>query len=112
MTITPAIISRLLADQKNKCSACWRTIPDFHVHHAIYTRDKRMKELDCVENLILLCPSCHLDNHGRLTSWFRRCVFWSAKIDGGYEMEKWNNDLDMKVKDNFIYLGEETNGKR
>lgn len=107
MSISQSLIDRLLKEQKNKCAACWRTIPDFHVHHAIYTRNKNMPFLDCAENLQLLCPTCHLEKHGYLSSWFGRCMAWTAKIEGGYEMEKWNDGLPMLIKDTFLVLGEE-----
>ena len=106
MTITPSTITQLLKEQGNKCARCWRPIPPHAVHHAVYTRDKRVKELDDIQNLQLICPTCH-SNHGRLSSWFMRCVAYSEKIDLGYDMAKWNKEMDMKVKDNFIYLGED-----
>ncbi len=115
MTITPALIARLLAEQKNKCAACWRTFDQrpYHVHHAVYSRNKNMPFLDCAENLQLLCPACHLDNHGNLTSWFGRCMAWTAKIEQGYDMESWNDGLPMLIKDKFLFLegSKEENGK-
>lgn len=110
MTITPATINQLLKDQHNRCATCWRTIPPHQVHHAVYTRDKRIKELDSIENLQLLCPDCH-SNHGYLSSWFGRCMAWTKKIDAGYDMNTWNTELPMLIKDRFLYLGREQNGE-
>lgn len=106
MTIARTLIDRLLKEQKNQCAACWRTIPDFHVHHAIYTREKRMSFLDCAENLQLLCPGCHSDKHGYLSSWFGRCMAWTKKIEQGYDMAAWNDGLPVRIKDEFLFLGE------
>ena len=110
-TIPQPTIDRLLKEQGNKCVRCWRTIPPHAVHHAVYTRDKRVKELDDIQNLQLIGPTCH-SNHGRLSSWFMRCRAYSEKIDLGYNMENWCESLPLLIKDNFIYLGEEEHGKR
>jgi len=107
MTITPATITRLLKEQHNTCANCWKSIPPYHVHHAVYTRDKRIKGLDDIENLQLLCPDCH-SNHGYLSSWFGRCMAWTKKIDAGYDMDKWEKSLPMLIHDQFIYLGKKS----
>jgi len=114
MTITPATRERVFTEQRGKCATCWRHFQsheEMHAHHCIYTRDKRMPELDEAPNIQLLCPDCH-SNHGYLSSWFGRCMAWTAKIDAGYEMAAWNESLPMLIKDSFIYLGEEKDGKK
>jgi hypothetical protein len=105
--IDQSIIDRLYREQHGKCQFCWRPIPPFHIHHAIYTRDKRFsKWLDMPANLVLTCPACHAQ-HGILSNIFMRMCVWSDKIDHGYDMEKWHTDIPMLIKDQFIYIGKE-----
>ena len=107
MTITQETTDRLMNEQHGKCAACWRLVPPYEVHHAILTRDKKFaKWLDMPENLVLLCPKCHQNEHGYLTGWFQRCSFWTDKIDAGYDMDAWHDSIPMMIKDTFIYLGE------
>jgi hypothetical protein len=104
--ITQSTLGRLYREQRGICQFCCRPIPPFHVHHAIYTRDKRFsKWLDSAENLVLACPSCHA-NHGKLSNLFMRWCVWSDKIDRGYDMENWHREIPMLLKDHFIYIGE------
>ena len=118
MTITPALIDRLLKDQHNKCAACHRTFDQhpYHVHHAIFPKGqtnykKYRKWLDMSENLMLVCWICHQD-HGRLTNNFRRDMFWSFKIDNGWDMQGWYDSIPMADKSyQFIYLEGSDNGK-
>lgn len=114
--ITPSTRERVFHEQKGKCARCWRTFQsheDLHAHHAVYTKDKRIKELDMAENIVLVCPKCHSD-HGYLSSWFARCQAWSEKIDLGYDMVAWEKSLPMLIHDEFIYFEKEekNNAKR
>ena len=105
--ITQSVIDRLYREQKGVCQFCHRPIPPYHVHHAIYTRDKRFsKFLDMPENLVLTCPACHAQ-HGKLSNLFTRLWLWSEKIDRGYDMESWHNSIPMRVKDRFDYVPKE-----
>ena len=113
MTITTATRERVFTEQRGKCANCWRTYPTheyLHAHHCIYTRDKRMPKLDAPENIQLLCSHCHSE-HGYLSSWFGRCMAWTVKIEQGYDMDTWNDGLPMLIKDTFLVLGEEKDGK-
>jgi hypothetical protein len=102
--IDSSTIERLLKEQHSHCARCWRAIPPFQVHHAVYGREKRFqKYLDMPENLQLLCPTCHA-KHGYLLSWFARCAVWTDKINAGYDMEKWHAEIPMLIHDQFIYL--------
>ncbi len=103
--ITQSIIDRLYCEQKGTCQFCHRPIPPYHVHHAVYSRDKRFsKFLDMPENLVLTCPACHAQ-HGMLSNMFTRMRVWSDKIDLGYSMQEWHDSIPMLIKDRFIYIG-------
>jgi len=105
--ISQSIIDRLYREQHGICQFCCRPIPPYHVHHAIYTRDKRFsKWLDMPENLVLTCTTCHAQ-HGNLSNLFMRCCVWSWKIDHNYEMQKWHDSIPMRVKDHFDYVPKE-----
>jgi 5-methylcytosine-specific restriction endonuclease McrA len=107
MSIDQSVIDRLYREQHGICQFCWRPIPPYSVHHAVYTRDIHFaKWLDMAENLVLACPVCHAD-HGKLSNLFMRCCVWSDKIDRGYDMEKWHDSIPMFLKDNFVYIGKE-----
>ena len=101
---------QVFKDQKGKCWVCpkvHQSHETMHAHHAVYTYDKHLtKYLDSVENIFLLCPECHLKDHGYLTCWFKRLCAWSDKIDHGYEMEAWHEEIPMLIKDKFSYLGD------
>ena len=100
------IRERLFKDQKGMCAHCWRTFnshEDMHAHHAVYSRQKGLEKwLDSEENIVLLCPRCH-DQHGYLSSWFSRCEFWGKKVEQGYDMEKWHQEIPMLIKDKFTW---------
>lgn len=114
MTITPALIERLLKEQKNKCCNCYRTFDKhpYHVHHAVIPKGqtnykKYRKWLDMGENLMLVCWICD-QQHGDLTNKFMRDMFWTFKIDNGWDMQGWYDSIPMVDKSHqFIYLGEE-----
>jgi len=107
MSIDQSVIDRLYREQKGTCQFCHRPIPPYHVHHAVYSRDKRFsKFLDMPENLVLTCPACHAQ-HGKLSNIFMRCCVWSWKIDHNYDMKKWHENIPMFIKDNFIYIDKE-----
>jgi hypothetical protein len=111
MKIPQSVIARLLKEQGNKCCACPRTFDrhPHHVHHAIIPRGqtnykKFKKWLDMGENLMLVCWICD-QQHGDLTGDFRRNIFWTFKIDHGWDMEKWYDSIPMVDKSHqFIYL--------
>ena len=101
------IRERVFKDQHGQCARCWRTFAsheDMHAHHAVYSRQKGLEKwLDTPENIVLLCQKCHAD-HGHLTAWFRRNMFWTAKINAGYDMLTWHENMPMLIKDHFIYV--------
>ena len=101
---------RVFKDQHGQCARCTRTFAsheDMHAHHAVYSRQKGLEKwLDSEQNIILLCSHCHLDDHGLLTSWFRRCTFWKMKVEQGYQMDEWHNEIPMLIKDVFTWDGE------
>ena len=102
-----SIRETVFAEQRKSCAVCklpFTSHEDMHGHHAIYTRQKGLdKWLDTPENIVLLCQKCHAD-HGHLTAWFRRNMFWTAKIDAGYDMLTWHENMPMLIKDHFIYV--------
>jgi rubrerythrin len=99
--ITQATIDRLYKEQKGVCPICGRALDQFHVHHAVFTRDVRFQKwLDMAENLQLICPRCHA-NHGRLSNFYARKKAWKAKVELGYDMEKWLESIPMIFKDRF-----------
>jgi uncharacterized protein YbaR (Trm112 family) len=102
LPIKQDVIDRLMKEQSNHCCLCSCPLPPYEVHHAIYTRDKKFsKWLDTAENLVLLCPACHQRLHGDLTSWFMRSLFWTRKLEKGYDMYKWHEEIPMLIKDKF-----------
>jgi len=113
MTITTPTRERVFREQKGKCARCPRVFQsheDLHAHHAVYGRDKRIPELDQPENIQLICHKCHAE-HGYLSGWFMRCMAWTEKIDLGYRMQEWHDNLPMLIKDEFIYLEGSEYGK-
>ena len=101
--ITDAVISRLLRDQSSMCWKCGRDLyqTGFHKHHCCYTRDIRFSRwLDVGENTLLVCPRCD-QNHGILSNIETRKKAWKFKIEHGWDMVKWHNEIPYKVKDNF-----------
>ena len=102
MSITQPLIDRLLKDQRGACWKCGRDLyKGYHVHHACITRDKRFaKYLDQAENLLLICPRCH-SNHGNLSNIKTRRQVWQWKKAHGYDMDKWQEDMNMKITDKF-----------
>ena len=98
-------------DQGGVCQVCKHPygIDYLARHHAIYSRDKRFsKFLNSEENIVLLCVKCHGGaKHGRLLHWMRRNMFWTDKIDQGYDMITWHDSIPMLEKDHFIYTKEE-----
>lgn len=104
MTIAASTIQRLLKEQRNACWNCGRPLKDWHVHHAVYGREKKFsKWLDMAENLFLVCRECH-SRHGYLSCYFARCCAWTDKVNMGYDMEGWEKSIPMLIHDNFIYL--------
>lgn len=45
------------------------------------------------------CETCHMS--GEVDTPEARKTFWAAQIKRGYDMEKWYNNLSMKVKDDI-----------
>jgi len=107
-----AIREQVFKDQKGKCWSCWRTFnshEDMHGHHCCIPKGhtnykKKMALIDSPENIVLLCSQCHGD-HGKLTNWFSRWSFFTDKLDHGYDMQKWLDNLDLKSGEYFLYLG-------
>jgi hypothetical protein len=84
-----------------------------HAHHACIPKGhtnykKKMKLIDSPENIVLLCSLCH-GNHGKLTNWYQRWSFFTDKLDHGYDMQKWLDDLDLRSGEYFLYLGKNEN---
>ena len=107
MRIDQSIIDRLWEEQKGICACgCGRPLTKSgpgkaRAHHGIYTRDERFAEwLDMAENLFLIRDDCHKSEHGRLTNWFWRSLFWTEKLKF-YDMHKWHDSIPMLVKDKF-----------
>lgn len=99
--ITQATIDQLLKEQKGDCPICGRALNEYHVHHALITRDVRFQKwLDQPENLQLICPRCHA-NHGRLSNFYARKKAWKAKVELGYDLDAWYDSIPMRVKENF-----------
>lgn len=99
MTIARRVIDQLYTEQGGVCAICNRKISDFHIHHAIYTRNKKFsKYLDVAENLVALCHKCHA-NHGWLSKFETRKKAWKFKVEQGYDMKAWHDSIPMIVKD-------------
>jgi len=114
-----AIRKRVFKEQEGKCATCWRMLEQhpYHAHHAIIPKGqtnyaKYKKWLDMAENIVLVCRICH-SQHGDLTNSFKRDMFWTDKIDLGYDMQGWYDSIPMIDKSHyFIYLGKEENGNK
>jgi len=102
--ITQETIDKLNAEQRGCCAFCHRPFTGNNpqqVHHAIYGREKQFSRwLDKPENLILLCQKCH-EQHGDMSNWSMRRLWWNYKIELGYNMREWHTEIPMKVKDRF-----------
>lgn len=117
MGITQLTIDKLHEEQQGACALCGRpftTDNPAQVHHAIYGRNKKFaKLLDQPHNLLLICQRCHSD-HGHLSAWFQRNIFYNDKIRAGYSMAEWNENLKNAgmITDYFIDLetGETSGG--
>jgi hypothetical protein len=105
-----SIRETVFKEQRGRCTRCGKSFAShegMHAHHAIYTRAKGLEKwLDSEENIELVCHKCHAD-HGYLSSWFGRCMAYTRKVELGYDMEKWNAEIPMLIKDEFIVLGKE-----
>jgi len=110
------IREHLFKEQKGQCAHCWRTFSsheDMHAHHACYPKDKKFSKcLDSKENITLLCNECHERIHQALgNSDFIRDLFWSKKIDIGYDMVEWEKNIcrddgqPMLIHHKFYYIG-------
>lgn len=104
MAITQKTVDKLYKEQRGCCAFCHRPFTDSNpqqVHHAIYGREKQFSRwLDKPENLILLCQKCH-EQHGDMSNWSMRRLWWNYKIELGYNMREWHTEIPMKVKDRF-----------
>ena len=109
-----AIRERVFKEQGGKCWVCpkvHQSHETMHAHHAIIPKShtnykKKMALIDSPENIILICWQCH-ENHGDLTNWHRRWMFFSDKLDFGYDMQKWLNDLNLRADEYFLYIGKD-----
>jgi len=104
MAITQKTVDKLYKEQRGCCAFCHRPFTGNNpqqVHHAIYGREKQFSRwLDKPENLILLCQKCH-EQHGDMSNWSMRRLWWNYKIELGYNMREWHTEMPMKVKDRF-----------
>jgi hypothetical protein len=104
MAITQKTVDKLYKEQRGCCAFCHRPFTGNNpqqVHHAIYGREKQFSRwLDKPENLILLCQKCH-EQHGDMSNWSMRRLWWNYKIELGYNMREWHTEIPMKVKDRF-----------
>jgi len=98
---------KLLKEQKGKCLICGKrlSINQGHIHHAIYpkshTNYKKFQEfLDQPENLVIVCWKCH-NKHGDLSNAGMRNHLFEYKKSKGYDMDNWNKNSPMKIKDRF-----------
>lgn len=87
-----------VVQKRTRCENCG-LVTATQLHHCIFRRDKRRPELDCGENLMPTCETCHMS--GEVDTPEARKTFWAAQIKRGYDMEKWYNNLSMKVKDDI-----------
>lgn len=100
MSISQKTIVRLYMEQKGDCAVCHRLFTwdnPMHVHHGIYPKGHTnfkvfKKMLSMAENLFLICAKCD-SQHGHLTGWTRRNIFYQDKIAKGYDMRTWNQSL-------------------
>ena len=71
------------------------------VHHAIIPRQKGNGKLDVIENLIGVCQACHQIRRGKMHNFEFRQKVWHDKRMRGYDMNKWYEGLNLRVKDNY-----------
>jgi ribosomal protein S27AE len=113
-----SIRETVFKEQRGRCTRCglsFASHEDMHAHHACYPKDiKFSKCLDSEQNIVLLCNKCHEHIHRVLgNSDFIRDMFWSKKIDNGYDMIEWeknitrNDGQPMLIHHNFIYIGKD-----
>jgi len=99
--MTTSLFDLLTAERGQFCEVCHSRLAT-DVHHCLYHRDRRHKELDCAENCELVCRTCHQD--GRVNSYQHRVEFYISQCCryGSRWMEEWNDGLPLKNKARFV----------
>ena len=82
----------LLNGKDVKCFVCWDRKGPYEVHHKSYRRLGNER----LEDLIVLCPKCHADLHGRLSVY---------TVRDRYSM-LWNESTKMMKEHLHKYLAE------
>jgi len=80
------------------CENCGQPQVTLEAHHCLIHRMKGHPELDCEENIMLVCHNCH--ESGEVNSWECRKRFWEKQTTR-YDMKKWLDNLNLKVKPRF-----------
>lgn len=81
------------------CECCGAENLPLEGHHMILHRMKGHTELDCEENIMLVCQPCH--QSGVVNSWESRVSFWDTQVSRGYKMKEWLDGLNLKIKPRF-----------
>jgi ribosomal protein L40E len=103
MTISQSTVDRIRLEYP-VCFRCGGKAEE--LHHAVYKRAKKFPQLDEAENLVMLCHKCNAESgKGYVQSWFFRCLVYSHKLELGYRMDEWLDNIGMKSPDHFIYIG-------
>lgn len=87
----------LLSQEGVKCFVCWDRKGPYEVHHKSYRRLGSER----LEDLIVLCPKCHADLHGRLSIYSKRDQY----------SRLWNESTIMMKEHLHKYLAEKEKRK-
>ena len=75
------------------------------IHHAVYGDEKKFKKhLDKIENLVLMCHDCNVNKKGFIENFEFRNLVYNYKLQMGYDMEKWHDELPKLIKDKFYKM--------
>ena len=85
----------LIEKRGYRCECCGLPQTYLEAHHVFIHRSKRHPELDCPQNIQLVCQQCHMS--GRADSKDNFDNFWTVQSKR-YDMEQWKLSLPLKIK--------------
>lgn len=92
--------------QKRGCCESCGSIKNLTVHHCLFPdhkiRGKKLKELQYVFNLMVLCSHCHIDKR-KYTGYKDRCLFWVIQCQryGIEKMLEWYRSVPLAGKTRY-----------
>lgn len=99
-SISQELWDEIVAERGPQCELChWRMATQ--KHHCIVKRKKGHPEFDCKENIEITCDECHIWGDGYINSYEHKVGFWNKQVARGYDMRKFYDSLNLKVRENF-----------